>query len=111
MKDAILNTLRELLDSKKAVAAVATTVTSLVVGIAARLGFDLPPVETGALVAAIVMIGVFYLHSQGKADYGKEAYRVQAEAEEAMVVREQVREEQVRALLGAAAEDDEPDQP
>ena len=66
------NTVQGLLGSKKAMMAVLSTVASLV----ALFGYNLP-VEVVAVIVGPLWL---YIFSQGRADQGKEAAKVSAEA-------------------------------
>ena len=67
-----MKVLRELLGSKKALAAIGTIISVLL----AALGLDLPSATLSAVITAIASIGSIYVAAQGVADHGKEAEKV-----------------------------------
>jgi uncharacterized membrane protein (DUF441 family) len=66
--------LRQLLTSKKTIAAIA----GVIVAAVGRVGLDLDPEAVTQIIAPIVA----YIVGQGIADAGKEAVRLQAEADQ-----------------------------
>lgn len=69
-----MNFIKQLLSSKKAIAAV----TGVLVSVVGRWGLDLPPDAVNQIVGVIAA----YILGQGIADAGKEAVRLQAEADQ-----------------------------
>lgn len=78
MKEALTG----LFGSKKALAAMAGTVTSTLVLMAAKHGYGLDPAAAETLVKVILGIVGAYVLGQGVADWGKEGAKVQAAAME-----------------------------
>lgn len=61
----MMDVFRQLLNSKKAIAAVA----GVLIALAARVGLDLPVESTHEIIAVVVA----YIVGQGLADFGKES--------------------------------------
>jgi len=79
MKEALAG----LLGSKKALAAMAGTVTSALILLAAKRGYGLDPAAAETLVKVILGIVAAYVLGQGVSDWGKESAKVQAAAMDA----------------------------
>lgn len=75
--------LKGLLGSKKALAALAGSITSAGVLLAAKHGYGLDPAAAETLVKAVLGLVGLYIVGQGAADWGKEKAKVEIAAAEA----------------------------
>ena len=99
MKEALAG----LFSSKKALAAMAGTVASTLVMVAAKHGYGLDPAAAEKLVQVILGIVAAYVVGQGVADWGKEGAKVQAAAMEVAMNAQRLEMEELDALDAAEA--------
>ena len=77
----IVDTIKEMLTSKKFLASIA----GFIVTAAARIGLELDPVVVAALLASVIG----YVISQGWADSGKEAAKIEQQTEKMRLEHEE----------------------
>jgi len=100
MKEALAG----LFSSKKALAAMAGTVASTLVMVAAKHGYGLDPAAAEKLVQVILGIVAAYVVGQGVADWGKEGAKVQAAAMEAAMTAQKLELDALDAAEAAKPE-------
>lgn len=102
----MLEALKGLFGSKKALAAMGGTVAATLVTLAGKHGVALDPAGAEKLVMVILGIVCAYVLGQGVADWGKEAAKVQEAAQEALFAKAKELE---AAEEAEELEDDEPE--
>lgn len=73
MKETLLRTVRELLDSKKAVATIAAVIALATIKAAGHYGIAIDQASADSIADRLVVLATSYVVGQGIADHGKAA--------------------------------------